>query len=392
MMYGKSAVQQTFVAVAFVALASTPQTAGAQTPVAELSGFNQDTGIYEMVFPIIGDVNYSDTFGAPRSNGRTHEGTDIFDAYGDRGAPVVAVADGTVGGIYPEPGGWFQGEGECCAMTLEHDDGWSSLYIHLNNDTEGTDDGLGWGFAEGIEPGIHVVAGQLIGWLGDSGNAESCNCPHVHFELHDPNNVVINPYTHLLEAAVLTEAGGEVIDHGIFTDDDGSVHEKNINELALRGITKGCNPPTNDNFCPSQELTRGEIAAFFRRYLALPSSESDYFVDDASSIFENDINALAEAGIAFGCAETEYCATAPLRREELAELLTRTFGYTTPDGADTFTDDEGPFATSIEAIAAVGVTLGCNPPENDQFCPERTLIRAEMASFMMRAIRLQEAG
>jgi len=57
MMYGKSAAQRTFVTVVFVALVLTPQTAGAQTPVAELSEFNQDTGNYEMVFPIIGDVD-----------------------------------------------------------------------------------------------------------------------------------------------------------------------------------------------------------------------------------------------------------------------------------------------------------------------------------------------
>lgn len=109
-------------------------------------------------------------------------------------------------------------------------------------------------------------------------------------------------------------------------------------------------------------------------------------------MFQGDINALAEAGIAFGCSEENYCPTAPLRREEMAELLTRTFGIAVPEGADTFDDDDASqFVGSIEAIAAVGVTLGCNPPENDRFCPQRTLIRGEMASFMMRAINLQAA-
>ena len=225
--------------------------------------------------------------------------------------PVVAVADGTVGGIYPEPGGWFQGEGSCCAMTLEHDDGWSSWYIHLNNDTEGTDDGLGWGFADGIEPGVHVVAGQLIGWVGDSGNAESCNCPHVHFELHDPNNVIVNPYPHLIEATILDEPLGDPIDHGAFTDDDDSVHEADIDELAFRGITKGCNPPDNTLYCPQGEVTRGEMAAFLRRFRALPVTDVDYFVDDSDSIFEGDINALAAAGIAFRMLRRP--STAPIR-------------------------------------------------------------------------------
>ena len=366
------------------------QAAVAAGQVATPSGYNEETGIYEMYFPIIGDVNYVDDFGDPRGGGRTHAGNDIM---GTKMQPVIAVADGTIGGLYPEPGGWFQGEGNCCAMTLEHDDGWSSWYIHLNNDTAGTDDGLGWGFADGIEPGAHVVAGQLIGWVGDSGNAESCNCPHVHFELHDPQNVIVNPYPHLMAAEVLTEPGGEPVDYGVFTDDNGSVHEADINELSLRGITKGCNPPTNDRYCPSQELTRGEIAAFLRRFLSLPLAEQDYFTDDTDSIFHDDINTLTEAGIGFGCSETDYCPNAPLLREEMAELLTRTFGYATPPDVNSFTDDDAsPFVDSIEAIAAVGVTLGCNPPDNDQFCPERTLIRAEMASFMIRAITLQEAG
>ncbi len=350
-----------------------------------------DDGIYDMIFPIVGEVYYTDTFGAPRSGGRTHAGTDLM---ADKMTPVVAVADGYIGGTYGEGGvgGWFHGEGQCCAMTIEHDDGWSSWYIHLNNDTPGTDDGLGWGFADGIEPGVRVTAGQLVGWVGDSGNAE-WTAPHLHFELHDPEGAIVNPYPHLVEAAVLTEPGGEPYDPGMFIDDDGSVHEANIDELARRGITRGCNPPDNDRYCPQNTLTRGQTSAFLRRFLALPATEVDYFTDDSDSIFEDDINALAEAGIAFGCTESEFCPDAGLRRDEMVEFLRRTFSYEVPEGTDTFVDDdESPFHDAIEAIAAVGVTLGCNPPDNDQFCPDRILLRAEMASFIIRAITIAEAA
>ncbi len=389
-MDGQSKRRRALVGLSLAVLLAVPQAAFAAEPATAPTGFNEVTGIYEMFFPVIGSVTYSDSFGDCRSGcTRTHEGNDLM---GVKMQPVIAVADGTVGGDYSVSGGWFQGEGSCCAMTLEHDDGWSSWYIHLNNDTEGTDDGLGWGFAEGIAPGVHVTAGELIGWVGDSGNAEACNCPHLHFELHDPAGTPVDPYPHLQAAVVLTEPGGEPVDHGLFVDDDGSVHEANINDFAVRGITRGCNPPTNDRFCPTRTLTRGEVAAFLRRFLKLPATETDYFNDDGTSIFEGDINALAEAGIAFGCTETAFCSTAPLRREEMAELLTRTFGYSVPENVDTFVDDDASqFAGSIEAIAAVGVTLGCNPPDNDRFCPQDTLIRAQMASFMMRAIRLQEA-
>lgn len=87
----------------------------------------------------------------------------------------------------------------CCTIALRHDDGWESWYIHLNNDTPGTDDGLAWGIADGITPGTRVEAGQLIGWVGDSGTAEHTG-PHVHFELRTPESVIVNPFQSLVDA------------------------------------------------------------------------------------------------------------------------------------------------------------------------------------------------
>ena len=164
-----------------------------------------------MVFPVVGDVSYTDTFGDPRGGGRTHEGQDLL---ADKMTPVVAVAAGTVGWMHNEQGG------NCCAMALEHDDGWASWYIHLNNDTPGTDDGLGWGFAVGIEPGVHVEAGQLIGFVGDSGNAEA-TVPHLHFELHDPEGTPANSYDALVQAPVVSPTGPPISNRGCDFDGDG---------------------------------------------------------------------------------------------------------------------------------------------------------------------------
>jgi hypothetical protein len=333
-----------------------------------------------MYFPVVGENHYSDTFGAVRSGGRSHHGVDIM---AEKMTPVVAVADGTVGWIHDEVGVG----GDCCSMQFNHDDGWESWYIHLNNDTPGTDDGLGFGFAPGIEAGAHVVAGQLIGWVGDSGNAEWTGS-HLHFELHDPSGVVVNPTPHVDAAILLAQPP---IDPyvGYFKDDEISVHQANIDKIFEVGITKGCNPPLNDQFCPGREITRGEMAAFLRRDLELPDVEIDYYSDDDASVFVGDINALAEAGIAFGCTDTEYCPDLPLVRDELAELFVRAYGYDNPDQVDFFGDDDGNrYESAINAMAHHEITLGCNPPENDQFCPDRSLTRGEMASFFVRALGL----
>lgn len=148
---------------------------------------------YPIVFPVVGENVFGDTFGDPRGGERTHEGVDIM---AEKMTPVVAAADGTVGWVHDEVGG------NCCAMELNHDDGYSSWYIHLNNDTPGTDDGQGWGFAPGITTGVHVVAGQLIGYVGDSGNAEGV-ASHLHFELRGLDGVAFDPYPSLLAATVL---------------------------------------------------------------------------------------------------------------------------------------------------------------------------------------------
>lgn len=150
-------------------------------------------GTYDITFPIIGDVYYSDTFWACRDGcSRYHQATDIM-TYGYKGLPVVAVRSGVVTST-----DWYH-KGNCCAIwSIDHGDGWESRYIHMNNDTPFTDDGNGWGFAEGVEVGAYVEEGQLIGWVGDSGNAESV-VAHLHFQLrHD--GVWVNPYP-ILNAA-----------------------------------------------------------------------------------------------------------------------------------------------------------------------------------------------
>lgn len=177
---------------------------------------------------------------------------------------------------------------------------------------------------------------------------------------------------------------------GSFQDDNGNVHEANIEFIAALGITRGCNPPANTNFCPSGTVTRGQMAAFLTRALALPQTSVDFFNDDSGSTFQNDINRLAAAGITAGCnppANTNYCPDNKVTRGQMAAFLKRGFklGAT---ATDFFTDDNGStFEDDINRLATSGITLGCNPPSNTNFCPDQTVRRDQMASFLARALR-----
>ncbi|CAN5863529.1 hypothetical protein BH23ACT5_BH23ACT5_02120 [soil metagenome] len=180
---------------------------------------------------------------------------------------------------------------------------------------------------------------------------------------------------------------GELPPGGSFTDDDGSVHEADIEALAGSGITRGCNPPWNDAFCPERAVTRGEMAAFLTRALGLEAGP-EHFVDVALSPFQAEIHALADAGITRGCNPPEndrFCPGRAVTRGEMAAFLVRAYGYPA-DSEDLFVDDDDSvFERDIDALASVGVTRGCNPPANDRFCPHAPVTRQEMASFLTRA-------
>ena len=157
---------------------------------------------YPLTFPVDGKHHYADWFWAARSHG-IHHAQDIM---ADKMTPVVAAASGTIRLV-----NWTSkpsmNPDRCCTVALRHDDGWESWYIHLNNDTPGTDDGEAWGIAPGIVPGVHVEKGQLIGWVGDSQAAENTN-PHLHFELRDPSKTIVNPFL------ALNDAGGNWLGRG----------------------------------------------------------------------------------------------------------------------------------------------------------------------------------
>ena len=178
---------------------------------------------------------------------------------------------------------------------------------------------------------------------------------------------------------------------GQFSDDDGNIHESAIEAIAAAGITKGCNPPTNDRFCPDSAVTRGEMATFLTRALSLAASGVDAFGDDDDSVHEANIQALAVAGITKGCdppTNDRFCPDSAVTRGEMATFLTRALSLAA-SGVDAFgDDDDSVHEANIQALAVAGITKGCNPPTNDQYCPNKAVSRAEMATFLTRALGL----
>ncbi len=179
---------------------------------------------------------------------------------------------------------------------------------------------------------------------------------------------------------------------GTFGDDNGNIHEGNVEAIAAGGITKGCNPPANDLYCPSSSVTRGQMAAFLVRALDLPATSTDFFSDDDGTIFEANINRLAAAGVTKGCnppVNDLFCPDGDVTRGQIAAFLVRAFGYTDDGGGGLFTDTGGSiFAGNIDRLATAGVTAGCNPPDNDRYCPDDPVKRDQMASFLARALGL----
>ena len=193
----------------------------------------------------------------------------------------------------------------------------------------------------------------------------------------------------MMATPALSQETIELPPGGTFFDDDNIAEEGHIEAIRAAGITYGCNPPLNNLFCPQRALTRGEMASIFVRALNLPAASESSFIDVAESVHVNTITALAAAGVTKGCdppANTEFCPDRAVTRGEMAAFIVRAFDL--EDGADIdhFTDDDGSvFEADINRLATAGVTSGCG---GDAYCPHTRLTRAGMAVLMARALGL----
>jgi hypothetical protein len=178
---------------------------------------------------------------------------------------------------------------------------------------------------------------------------------------------------------------------GRFLDDDGNLHEANIEAIAEAGITQGCNQ-AGDLFCPGRDVTRGEMAAFLIRAMGLESSLIPYqgtFPD----VGEQDwyapyVETLANQGVATGFPDGTYRPLESVSRAEMAVFLVRAFGpVPVPEAEGIFTDVPltAWYADAAEEIFNQGTTRGCktNPLS---YCPLEPVLRDQMASFIARTL------
>lgn len=240
-------------------LAATVGLAAGATPASASDGW---TNVAEnqvinrvIAFPVDGDVHYSDTWLAPRSSGRRHLGVDMM---GDKLTPLLAANAGCV--TYLKWGGPGGGN----MLTLSDEEGWEYRYMHINNDTPGTDDGTNpyeWAFT--VQDGECVEAGQHIAYMGDSGNAESTGA-HLHFEIRRNDGYWINPYPSTKAAqdraaCTAPEVNPDGLPHAAsgrgywMLDDAGRVHgfdAPHLGDLASLGIST---PPASMSSTPTGE-------------------------------------------------------------------------------------------------------------------------------------------
>jgi hypothetical protein len=165
-----------------------------------------------------------------------------------------------------------------------------------------------------------------------------------------------------------------------FNDLVGSKFYDDIVWLAEEGITSGCG---GGRFCPNGTVTRGQMASFLARALDLPATGTDYFSDDGGNSHEDNINRLAAAGVTSGCADGRYCPDGVVTRAQMASFLSKALELAwTSD--DFFYDDDGnKHEANINRFAEAEITSGCG---GGKYCPDGAVTRGQMAAFLHRAL------
>lgn len=378
--------------------------------------------VRDMSWPLGRVVEFTDTYDAARggnadgcTNGRVHQAVDLV-------APKMTEVHAAMGGrvvFLPETQpsyGWI--------IIIEGDDGLEYSYVHLNNDNPGTDDGEG-GIDQAIVPGVRrgtvVERGQHIGWVGDSGSAES-TAAHLHLDVEDPSlddaelqcpyeGDRVNPYPSMVAALERGDVPGAITpmgSAGTSGDGEGSLgapapeedeenppvpdgwtwadvdpsgtHAGAIEALTEGGVVDGC---SETRYCPTDALSRRDMARWLAAALDLepvPADFDDVPADDPDAGW---IGAIAARGITTGCTAHDYCPDGTVTRGQMATFLA--VAYDLEPAEPDFDDvpDDAVHRDGIGAIVADGITVGCG--DGASYCGDQDVTRGQLATFLSRA-------
>jgi len=272
--------------------------------------------VYEMTYPLAVRGRIISVFGDQRDGGeRLHKGVDLA---APKLTAVVATRDGSVTQIHNQVG-----TDDCCWLVIRHRDGLQSWYIHLNNDNYGSDDGFGAGVRIDLEVDDPVVEGEVLGWLGDSGNAEQSKTLHLHYELRNSDGVPLDAQESLQEASSRMPRWEKA--SGAYLDDDLSFYEWVPEVLAARGILWACDD-LGSLSCLRENVSPKQLAELVGSLLGFetPLLEGTY---QAVNVSETDTRRWFVTGMNLGCGQAEECRTLGVTEQDLAQLASGILKY-----------------------------------------------------------------
>jgi hypothetical protein len=368
--------------------------------------------VVPILFPLENRVTWSDTFGAARSGGRTHAGNDLM---APKMTPILAVVDGTLD--------WMNMTGKLSSynnlpyynILLRGDDGNDYFYIHLNNDTPGTDDGLGGvenAYAPGLTNGVHVQQGQVIGYVGDSGNAEDV-ASHLHFEIHLGGYVAatsgqsrtpsaIDPYPSLMAAPTLAEwqAGGGTSTTSTTSPDTTS----GTTTTSTAPTTTTTVPATTTTLRPATTTTiRPTTTTTTSRPTSTTTTTSDTHVPGYTDVqttdwFYEDFALAKAAGVVVPSTDERFRPYSKVSRALFTVYLVRAMApgelrdLTSTGGAaeaGAFSDVDTSHWAYAEIEIAARLHLIQGTGDGSTFSPDALVTRAQMAAMMCRALHME---
>jgi hypothetical protein len=136
------------------------------------------------------------------------------------------------------------------------------------------------------------------------------------------------------------------------------MYQRAVEALAAEGVILGC---TSSDYCPQQPVTRAQVASLLARALELPNGDDAGFRDVNGGVHAANINAAAAAGITKGCTDSAFCPTDPITRDQMASMLVRAFDPPSA-GGPWFDDVASVHEDAVNRLAAAGIAAGCGDP------------------------------